>query len=118
MTIDFNRYKSVRIVCAVVTLAALVAAARPGLAADTWLGEKCDLSVVGGSDKEEFLAFHRELSAALAKHDPTALSFLVNFPLRLNQNDGSLILLGNPTALQRQLPQVFNSRIVEAVRGQ
>jgi len=102
--------------CGATVLAVL--AAHPAVAANTKLGPSCDLEPLGGTDKQEFLRFDRELRDALAKRDAVAASFLVQFPLRLNYADGSSLSLNNAAALQKRFAEVFNERVVAAIRAQ
>lgn len=87
-------------------------------AADTRLGDSCDLSVLGVKDKSEFLRFDGALRSALEKQDAAALALLVQFPLALNYPDGSHVSLGNAAALQKQFAEVFPPTTQEIVAGQ
>ena len=59
-------------------------------------------------EEPAFRRFDRELKAALEAGDPAVLALLVKFPLRLNHDDGSVVLLANPRALLSSFPEVFS----------
>jgi hypothetical protein len=63
------------------------------------------------AEKQEFLVFDRELRAALSKHDPVAMAFLVQFPLRVNMGDGTAISLDGAGTLQKRFEEAFPKAI-------
>ena len=81
------------------------------------IGENCDLSETDGPGKESFLAFDRELRAALSKQDPTAMSFLVDFPLNVDQA-GTSISINNATTMQARFQELFPAEIQSIVLDQ
>jgi hypothetical protein len=93
----------------------LIAATAHGQA--THLSESCDLSVIGATETKSFLAFDRELREAIAKQDTTALSFLVQFPLRINSEWGAYSL-DDPDALRSHFQEVFPVQIRNAILRQ
>lgn len=62
-----------------------------------------------------FEAFDTELREAIAKQDTAALALLVEFPLRLNLPDGTVMSLVNPRALQTQLGLAFPPAVRKAI---
>jgi hypothetical protein len=82
-------------------------------AQNTRLG-KCDLAVLGGDNKDSFLAFDRELRAALVASDSVAMAFLVRFPLRVNTNRGTYSIDG-PDGLAARFNEVFPRSIRAAI---
>lgn len=97
------------------SVAIFVFAAMAPSNAGSRLGNSCDLSVVGVSSKETFVAFDRELRAALKSGDAVAIAFLVRFPLRLNHADGSVTSLNNARALQTHFAELFPGPVVAAI---
>ncbi len=71
------------------------------------------LAVVAPSEEETFLTFDGELRAALASDDPTYLTLLASYPLRVNDNGGT-INIRNATTLYNMSETVFP----EALRNQ
>lgn len=58
--------------------------------------------------------FNKELRIALIKQDIVALAFLVEFPLRVN-DDGGTISLDNPAALKTHFNEVFTPAVRKAI---
>jgi hypothetical protein len=71
--------------------------------AETRLGDSCDLSILGVRDNTDFMHFDNALREAVQARDAAALSRLVQFPLRLNYQNGSHVAVSNATALQDRL---------------
>lgn len=67
------------------------------------------------AEKQQFLAFDHELRAALTKHDPVAMAFLVQFPLRVNMGDGTAISLDGAGTLQKRFEEVFPKQMSAAI---
>jgi len=84
---------------------------------ETKLSDTCDLSVLGARDTKGFLAFDKELRAAIARQDPVALAFLVKFPLRVNSYTGKYSL-DDPAALQSHFQKVFPLAVRSAILDQ
>jgi hypothetical protein len=61
-----------------------------------------------------FDQFDNELRVALTKEDPVALSFLVRFPLRINEAEGT-ISLDDAGALKAHFQEIFNSGVRRAI---
>lgn len=87
-------------------------------AGDTALGRSCDLTILGATDKQAFLMFHKELHTALSRQDVAATALLIRFPLRINYPDGSTISIGNVKALQTRFAQAFPPTVRSAVLNQ
>jgi hypothetical protein len=99
-------------------LLSMLAAALPVGAADTRLGDSCDLAALGAGDTQDFLRFDRELRAALEKSDAAALASLIQFPLRVNAANGSRQSLNNPAAVQENFARVFPPPLRKTVLDQ
>lgn len=84
----------------------------------TLLHEGCDLSTYGASDTKGFMAFDADLRAAIAKQDATAMSFLVSFPLRVNESDGGSYSINDGQSLRHHFQDVFTPRVRKAILGQ
>lgn len=95
-----------------------VAGVQSSRAGETRLGVSCDLALFGQTEKATFLAFDRELRAALKAKDPLAMAFLVRYPLKLNHDDGSTTSLGNPRAIQTRFEVAFPEAVRKAVIDQ
>ena len=74
------------------------------------LGESCDLRALGATDTKSFIAFDRELRAAMSKQDAVAVAFLVKQPLRINDDRGSFYL-NDAASLQSRFQEVFPPRV-------
>ncbi|MDE3166961.1 MAG: hypothetical protein KGN36_14235 [Acidobacteriota bacterium] len=92
----------------------LLTAAGAVEAQGTRLGDGCDLAVVGAKDTAGFLAFDRELRAAVTARDPAATALLVEFPLRVNTGHGSYSL-NDPAMLQARFAEVFSPSVRRAI---
>lgn len=88
------------------------------LAADSALGDHCDLKALSVPDKQGFLAFDRDLRAALQAENAAALAMLVEFPLSLNHGDGAKTAFVNPTALILRFREAFPEDVRTAVLQQ
>ena len=84
---------------------------------ETKLSDSCDLSIFTDRDTKSFLAFDKELRAAIRKQDPVAMAFLVKFPLRVNSNTGKYSL-DDPAALESHFQEVFPQAVRNAVLNQ
>ena len=88
-----------------------------GYSQDARLGASCDLSILGASETRSFLGFDQELRSALSKQDSAAIALLVQFPLRINDSNGSYSL-NDPAELQSRLQEVFPTAIRTVVLNQ
>lgn len=95
----------------------LLAAAGAASAQGTRLGGSCDLAVVGAGETATFLAFDRELRAAVTARDPAAVALLARFPLRVNTGHGSYSL-NDPAILQARFQEVFSPAVRRAILDQ
>lgn len=75
------------------------------------------LENLGASNKAEFLGFDRELRAALLKEDSVSMTVLVKYPLRVNE-DGGTISIEDPAALQTRFQDLFPPPVRSAVVSQ
>lgn len=87
------------------------------LAQEDRLGKSCDLSRPGGPGKDSFLSFDQELRVALSNEDPVAMSFLVYFPLRVNQ-EGTTIHIEDAATLQARFQELFPEAVRSTVLNQ
>lgn len=101
--------------CEVAFLLTLTASAALPQGAD--LGKSCNLAAAGIADAKGYLAFDRELRAALTKQDTLAMAFLVKYPLRINEDRGSYSL-NDPAALQSHFQEAFPASVRAAVMDQ
>jgi hypothetical protein len=81
------------------------------------LGKSCNLAAVGATETKSFLAFDRELRAALSKQDTFTMAFLVKYPLRIYDNRGGYSL-NDPAALQSHFQEIFAASVHAAVMDQ
>lgn len=70
-----------------------------------------------GSHFFDFDDFDKELRVALERQDPVALAFLVRFPLRVNDAEGS-ISLNDPAALKSHFQEVFTPAVRKEILSQ
>jgi hypothetical protein len=84
---------------------------------NTRLSDSCDLSIIGATDAKSFLAFDKELRAAIAKQDSAAMSVLVKYPLRVNTGRGN-ISIDDPAALQARFQEIFTAAVRKAIVDQ
>jgi len=91
------------------SVAALLIASSQALGQDAQPSASCDLQVTA------FVAFDRELRAALTGEDKVAMALLVKFPLRINSDRGSYSL-NDPAALQSRFSEVFSPKVRASVR--
>jgi hypothetical protein len=88
-----------------------------GLAASApsaMVGKRCDLSVFGEKNTSAFLTFDHDLREAIENHDDARLALLVQYPLRITDNDGQ-IFIHDATSLQGHLTQIFTPAIRQAI---
>lgn len=90
----------------------LLLGTRAGLAGEILAGRAPAFT---DAEKRQFLVFDRELRAALSKHDPVAMAFLVQFPLHVNMGDGSAISLNDAATLQKRYGEVFPKQMAAAI---
>lgn len=90
----------------------------PVAIADTRLGDSCDLSVLGLTNKDDFLRFDRSLRSALEKRDAAALALVVDLPLTLNYADGSHVSLNDAATLQLRFDEAFPPALRKIVLAQ
>ncbi len=74
----------------------------------------CNLSL---DETKSFLAFDQELRSAITNQDAAAMTLLVRYPLRVNDN-GSSYSINNPAALQSHFQELFPKSTVKAVLDQ
>jgi hypothetical protein len=74
------------------------------------------LAFAGASDEKAFLAFDRELRLALSSQDPTLLTLLAAYPLRVNEDTGTTSIENARTLYARSM-DVFPARTRSAVLG-
>lgn len=65
--------------------------------------------------KPEFAAFYRQVRGALARHDVTAMAWLVDYPLHVHHPDGSSISIDNARGLEQHFEEVFSADVRAAV---
>ena len=86
-----------------------------GASSQEQLPSQC-LTATGASEEETILAFHRELRLALAADDPTYLTLLSRYPLRVNDS-GARIDIGDAESLYSRadtvFPEVLRSRVLD-----
>jgi len=70
-----------------------------------------------GPGKEALAAFDATLRVALDKRDYSAVSLLIEFPLRVNYRSGPIAIV-SPIALKSRFEQVFTSKVRKAVLEQ
>lgn len=108
--------------CAWLAAAAIFSLASPAgaeapdpQASDIAVGE----DLIAGANAERWSPdldrLHRELRSALARGDAIAMSLLVNFPLRVNFDDGSTILIADERTLRIRFEEVFPKAFRSAV---
>ena len=78
------------------------------------LGARCDLSVFGEKDTAKFLAFDRDLRAAIEHRDTARLALLIDFPLRIN-DDGGSFFLHDARSLDGEYERLFPEPIRRAI---
>jgi hypothetical protein len=78
------------------------------------VGEKCDLAVFGAKDTAQFLAFDRDLRAAIEQRDMAKLALLVEFPLRVDDDKGA-IFIHDASSLEGHFDQIFTPEIRKTV---
>lgn len=78
------------------------------------LGEHCNLTVFGEKDTAKFLAFDRDLRAAIGRRDTAKLALLINFPLRVN-DDGGSVFIHDARSLDGEYEKVFPPPIRRAI---
>ena len=88
-----------------------------GTGAFAQLGSSCNLDAAGIKNPEAFLAFDRELRAALAKQDAFTVAALTKYPLQINDDRGGYALT-EPAAVQSHFQEVFPPAIRTAVSNQ
>ena len=81
------------------------------------VGESCDLSITGSPGRVGFLAFDRELRVALSMQDPVVVSFLVDFPLRVN-HAGTSISIEEAATLRARFQEILPEVVRSDVLGQ
>lgn len=99
-----------------VFLFAVAAATIQAQTSPTYVGESCDLSVLGATEKESFLRFDQDLRDALRTNDIVALSLLVDFPLQVNQGGAGSFRVNNAASLETRLDEVFTRKVRKAIR--
>lgn len=72
---------------------------------------------MGATDTNSFLAFDRELRAAMSKQDAVAATFLVKHPLRINDDRGSFYL-NDAASLQSRFQEVFPPTVRTTILNQ
>lgn len=73
------------------------------------------LDRIGGGSEKEFLAFDRELRAAMSAEDPTFVALLASYPLRMNDGNGRILIDDAPTLAARAatlLPPAVRSAVL------
>jgi hypothetical protein len=78
------------------------------------LGENCDLRVFSVAERENFLAFDRELREALAKQDAGMMALMVKYPLRVNDERGSYYI-HDAASLDGRIQEIFTSAVRDTV---
>lgn len=81
------------------------------------LGESCDLDTLGAADTRGFLAFDRELHAAISAQDSVAMALLVRYPLRINDDLGS-VYLNDAASLQSRFQEIFPPAVRTTILNQ
>jgi hypothetical protein len=65
--------------------------------------------------KPVFAEFYRLVKGALARHDATAMAWLVDYPLHVHHPDGSSISIDNARGLEQHFEEVFPADVRQAV---
>ena len=74
------------------------------------------LTAIGASEEEMFLAFDSELRLALAANDPTYLTLLARYPLRVNDSGGVINIADAATLYSKSdtvFPEVLRSQVLD-----
>lgn len=104
----------------VVTAALLVALVSPARAAAAQASLRVCLDRSGGGTEKEFLAFDRELRAAMSSPDPTFFTLLAAYPLGVNDGDGRTSIADAATLAARAstvLPAAVRSAVLDTAIG-
>ena len=88
----------------------------PAFSQSSRLSDSCDLATLGADNTKGFLAFDRELRAAISKQDAVAVTLLVDHHLRINIQ-GSYYL-EDAASLQSRFQQVFPLAVRNAILQQ
>jgi hypothetical protein len=120
-----NQMKPLIAACATIVLVLprlAVSAAQSGAAAqDARPADPCSaMPDAGSAGSKNFLSFDqfdKELRTAVANQDALALAFLVRFPMRVN-DEGGTISLDDPAALKTHFQEVFTPAVRKAILGQ
>jgi len=75
---------------------------------------KSCVQAAGGRDRNQFVQFDHELRVAAAKDDPELLVFLAEYPLRINDDNGTTTI-ANAATLYRRFHSVFTQEVEGAV---
>ena len=98
----------------VVTAALLVVLFPPARAAAAQASLRMCLERSGGGNEKEFLAFDRELRAAMSSPDPTVFTLLAAYPLGVNDGDGRTSI-NDAATLAARAPAVLTAAVRSAV---
>jgi hypothetical protein len=86
------------------------------LAQDSKRNDPCHAKPDSAQNFFSFDQFDKELRSALTKQDPVAMSFLVTFPLRVNDAGGT-ISLDDAAALKTHFQEVFTPAVRKEILG-
>jgi len=81
------------------------------------LSENCDLRAIGAKHKEIFLAFDKEFRESLAKQDVGALTLLLKYPFRVNDDRGTYYL-HDAASFSGRAQEIFTPAVRDAVLKQ
>jgi hypothetical protein len=77
----------------------------------------CNLSVFGGTDRRAFDAFDARLRSAARSGDPNSFLDLVMYPLRVNRDRRSIMVLSREE-LASDAPRIFTASVRKDIEGQ
>ena len=103
----------------VVILLLLLGPGRVDGASQEQLLSQC-LTATGASEEETILAFHSELRLALKADDPTYLTLLSRYPLRVNDGGGRIDIADAATLFRKSdavFPEVLRSQVLDRGLG-
>jgi|GEM_PF-3234189 len=78
---------------------------------ETYVGESCDLSVLGATEKQSFLQFDRDLRHALKNNDQVALSLLIRYSVRVNLGFGASAFLNETALFGDRYDEIFSPEL-------